>query len=651
MKKTIIILTIGVAFLMNSCDFLSIEPEDMISPEDAFKNPSSVKSAMATLYLKIPVEDFNYNPMGGGTMPPGYGFNFRDGHPGFSTSFYTDESLHSAGTYAIRNIQPVAGYWDYEGIRNVNTMIETLPTIEGLSEDDLNKYLSECHFIRAYMYFALARRYGGVPLIMHVQESTEDLFVPRSTEKETWNFVLEECDKAIAHLPTTWAGLGEKRATVWAAYALKSRAALHAASVAKYWNNAQLIGEAVEEKLVGGMTSADAEEWYKQCIEASTKIIDESGKSLYRPSPANPGEAATNYQRMFERPEDAAIEVIFSKGYTDGTTTLRQGHSMDVYFQPAQTRTSFHMWGRFSPTLDLVDLYEDYTDDGTGSSAKLITRTGSASEDEYILDPGNMTSSSFLEYKKYDDPADIFKDKDARLHASILYGGSSWKSANIVMQAGYLAPDGTPTIYKTGNINVGGNTYYAYGGATPDQYSGFADLGLGGNFSCTGFSLRKFLNEANTVEGKVLSSTIEFIDFRLAEIYLNYAEAALESSHGDRTKAAQYLNFIRKRAGHTDNIPLTLSNVLKERRIELAFEGHRYWDLVRRREYHTEFNGRIRKSLVPVLDLTESTPKYVFVRANNYYDNDVNGMTFYNHFYYLPIPGISTNNLVQNPQY
>jgi len=651
MKKTIIILTLGVAFLMHSCDFLSIEPENMINPRDAFKNPSSIKSAMATLYLKIPVEDFNYNPMGGGTMPPGYGFNFRDNHSGFSTSFYTDESLHSTGTYAIRSIQPVGGYWDYEGIRNVNTMIGTLPAVQGLGEVDLNKYLSECHFIRAYMYFALARRYGGVPLITHVQESTEDLFVPRSTEKDTWDFILEECDRAIAYLPATWGGLGEKRATVWAAYALKSRVALHAASVAKYWNRAQLIGEAVEKGLVGGLTSADAEEWYGQSIEASSKIIEESGKSLYRPTPSNPVEAATNYQRIFEKPEDAGVEVIFCKAYTDGTTTLRQGHSTDVYFQPAQTRTSFHIWGRFNPTLDLVDLYEDYSDDGTGSSAKLVTRTGGGSEDEYVLNPGEMTGSSFSGYRKYDNPADIFRDKDARLHASILYPGSSWKSVDIVMQGGYIAPDGTPTVYKAGSVEVGDNTYYTYGGATPDRYSGFADIGQGGNFSSTGFSLRKFLNEANSVEGRVLSSTTEFIDFRLAEIYLNYAEATLESSHGDDTKAAQYLNMIRKRAGHTDNIPLTLGNVLKERRVELAFEGHRYWDLVRRREYHSEFDNRIRKSLVPVLDLTESTPKYIFVRANNYYDNDVNGMTFYNHFYYLPIPGISTNNLVQNPQY
>ncbi len=67
------------------------------------------------------------------------------------------------------------------------------------------------------------------------------------------------------------------------------------------------------------------------------------------------------------------------------------------------------------------------------------------------------------------------------------------------------------------------------------------------------------------------------IDFRLAEIYLNYAEAVVEngSGYGDRAKAQQYLNDIRHRAALSGNIPLTLDNVKKERRVELALENHR----------------------------------------------------------------------------
>ena len=68
---------------------------------------------------------------------------------------------------------------------------------------------------------------------------------------------------------------------------------------------------------------------------------------------------------------------------------------------------------------------------------------------------------------------------------------------------------------------------------------------------------------------------MSYIDMRLSEIYLNYAEAVVEngSGKGDAALAKKYMNALRKRAAHTDEIPLTLENVLKERRIELAFEG------------------------------------------------------------------------------
>lgn len=87
----------------------------------------------------------------------------------------------------------------------------------------------------------------GVSIITKYQEfepNTDNLKVPRSTEKETWDFVMEECDRAIRLLPETRNNPSEekRRATKWTAYALKSRAALHAASVAKYWDKAPLEG-------------------------------------------------------------------------------------------------------------------------------------------------------------------------------------------------------------------------------------------------------------------------------------------------------------------------------------------------------------------------------------------------------------------------
>lgn len=648
--KKIIILCCAFCLTTSCSDFLDIKPLDRVSPDQVFKDTRGIKAVFASLYRNMPMEDFNYNPEGG--------FNYRTGpqgwpDPGWSTSFYTDESTNPRGT----SVQMTGGYWAYSALRQINQLIETIPTVS-MPMEQMESLLSEAYFIRAYTYFAMAKRYGGVPLITNVQqlEAGDALYVPRSTEKQTWDFILEELDKAIAHLPNKYnAEEGPKRATVWAAYALKSRAALFAASVAKYWDKAPLVGEAVDKKLVGGFTSTDANHYYQECINASLEIIHNSGKHLYKPNPSGPEEAAQNFQKIFENPTDSEVmnEILFSKGFIDGSVAQqKQGHSTDVMFNPSQTSPGFQYYGRFAPTLDLVDLYEDYTDNGEGRSHILSTRTD-GEENYSVANPGEGLDLS-IPYRKYNNLSDIFAGKDARLFASCILPGSMWKGKEIVIQGGLIDENGNQLIYQDGSVEKDGKIYYTYGGATPKEYSGFAQLGTVdfSNFTSTGFSLRKFLQEGKSVPGLICTSTTDFIDMRLSEVYLNYAEAVLESGLGDQGLAEECLNAIRRRAAHTDVIPLTLTNVLKERRVELAFEGQRYWDLIRRRDSHLLFDGStMRKALVPILDLREATPQYIFVRANVFTDNRANGYRFNERTYYLPIPGIENNHLVQNPQY
>ena len=220
------------------------------------------------------------------------------------------------------------------------------------------------------------------------------------------------------------------------------------------------------------------------------------------------------------------------------------------------------------------------------------------------------------------------------------------------MQGGMIKSDGTASIYQDGAFEEkNGTTYYSLGAASSANSSGFWNI-LGGsedmNFTTTGFSVRKYME--NAIAGSYNTSTVTYIDIRLAEVYLNYAEAAAES--GQNTgEGARYLNDIRHRAGHTDDIALTVDNVMKERQVELAFEGKRYWDLVRRRELHTLYQNFMHGALVPVLDLRPSTPDYIFVRTNFLKDEQANGVTFNQISYYQSIPGVVTSGLVQNPGY
>lgn len=655
MKNRKIYLIIALFALLSACkDVLELEPVDRISATQLFSDERGLKTVLATLYNKCPIEDYNYVPNSTMNMT---GTNPELGG-GWSLDAHTDNMvIVSNGGDAVAPTND--GYWDYTGVRYINLFFDNIKALKGtiLSVDAYNRLWSEAHWIRAYTYYALVSRYGGVPLItksLNIGGDNSQLYIPRSTEKETWDFVLAECDSAIMYLPATvTASEGDLRATKWAAYALKSRAALHAASIAKYWNNAPLTGPAVDAKLVGGMTLTDANAYYLACINASQEIIANSGKTLYKPTPANPAEAVLNLQALFETPAVAGTEILYKKGYIDGVSTQAQGHQMDFYGYPMQLQqATAYMFGRMGPTLDIVNLFEDYTDNGVGAPGVLQTRTD-GNETSYLSSPTALSLTT--PYKYYNNQYDIFAGKDARLFAWIMLPGSVFKGITLNCQGGMIKTDGTKVMYTRSGSGVGldGLTYYPFGTTNAIGFSCFDQMGTGlsANGSSTGFVIKKFLQEKTTpTPARYSGSTNDYIVFRLAEIMLNYSEAAIESGQGSAALAETYLNAIRKRAAHTDNIPATLANIAKERQVELVFEQRRYWDLVRKREFHTLFNVGKRKSLVPVLDLRVNPPKYIFVRVNNFYDETANGVTWNpSTSYYRSIPGVSANKLVQNP--
>lgn len=661
MKRNILSVFSFCALIgLSGCNaFLELEPLDKVSPDQLLETEGGVRALLANIYTMIPMEDFNYRPNAG--------FNQR-GYDGVNETtnlaFLTDEATRSDGGVGIG--YEGFNYWPYGDIRQVNVFMQNVEKAKAagtLSAAEGDCMISEAHFARAYMYYGLVKRYGGVPLIDKVQDEDyenggpEAVAVPRSTELDAWKFVLNECTLAAANLPESTSGADLYRVTKWAAYALKSRVALHAASVAKHWDKAPLAGEAVSQKLVGGMTAADADAFYKECIEASSYLIENSGKSLYKPTPGTAREAAANFQDIFL--DDKNEEVIFCKAYLDGTTNTNQGHSFAQFNILPQVNPGALKYGRFNPMLEIVDLFEDYTDDGTGKMAKIVTRTD-GNEDAYISNFHNMTNASVVNtlmsvpFVKYDNLYEPFAGKDARLLASIVVPGSSYAGTDIIIQGGFIKDNNTYVAYSNESTQKNGTTYYALGAEGETMFSGFNNVNSGedANWTATGFGVRKYMPEGESISPDRLASTTSYIDMRLAEVYLNYAEAVVEngSGAGDKDLAKKYLNALRRRAGHTDEIPLTLENVLKERRVEMAFEGKRFWDMNRRREFHTEFsNNRIRKALVPMLDLRGAEPKYVFARVNYFGDETRGGRTFQTVNYYRGIPNIATNGLVQNP--
>ncbi len=621
--------SILLMFCIGCSDYLDVTPRNKIPGDAVLSDPNGVKAFLANLYYQAPIEDHVYLPRAG--------FNAR-GNTGFlSLAQYGMEAIHSEWP----NWNEYANDWWEKGYklnRSINILLQAIPSLT-IADSEKQILEGEAAFLRAYTYFGLAKRYGGVPLILENKDFTNDfemLKVPRSTELETWDLILKECDKAIATLPESHANGEEdkRRATKWAAYALKSRVALHAASVAKYWRRAPLSGEAVSKGLVG-MEASVANRFYSASIEAALAIMNAGKFSLYKAQPTTPAEATKNYQEMFVDPSLASTETIFIKGYAQVGNNL--SHDLDGWNGPNQTSEGFPHRGRTNPILELVDLYESY--DNPGHAAPIVTTM-----DGKVSVPEGYKAS--VAYRHFDSPDEIFKNKDARFFASITYPNSTWKNQSIVIQGGIVRPDGS-LLDSRGEVTAGGATYYTYGKEFANQYSGFdgsADM------TRTGFLMRKFMTENNRY-ATWLQSTTDFIDMRYAEVLLNFAEAVVESGYSEHNAtnlAAKAINDIRFRAGHTVAVALTLDNVIRERTVELAFENKGYWDLIRRRTFHTTFNDKIKQALVPLLDLRGVKPQYIYVRKNV---PGANSLNFPEKDYYRHIPNVSGNGVIQNPQH
>lgn len=625
-KNVFVLLSLGI--LLFSCDDgLDLQPLDRITADDLFATQEGVKLYMADLYDRLPIEDLTYFPINNG------GFNYNGPNPnntGFTNAMLTPWAHHTEGNRFING--DYLNWWDdaFSLIRDVNLFIDIIPTLS-VTQEEKNLLIGEASFIRAFAYFGLAKRYGGVPIMREPQVFSGDidaLKVPRNTEEETWDFIMSECDIASSFLEES----NGRRASKWAALALKSRAALHAASIAKFGDQINLQGPAVEQALVG-IPSSSADKYYQHCIDASADIIDNGPYGLYKPNPSSVEEAAENYRAMFENPNIAPEEAILIKGRTIPGNNF--GNNYDIWYNPAQLRNGWPHPGRYNPTLEFVDRFERY--DNPGQDAPIVTTLDGDINNYDGFSPDRQ-------YLEFTNPTDIFTGKDARLQATVILPFSEWKDTEIVIQAGFIDSRGTPRIETNTRTRACGGLIFTYGSSDPAFFSGFSPLG--GDHTKTGFGFKKFLSLEPVVPGWNQSTT-DFAEFRFAEVLLNYAEAVAESGLGSEQKAKEALNATRKRAFHQTEIELTVDNVMRERTVELSFENKMLWDLMRRREYHTTFNNTRKHALKPVLDLrTGNCDTYIFVRGR-IRGNDP--QTFDEREYYRNIPGIGLNDLVPNP--
>ena len=495
-KLNIIFLMIIATMVFTGCgdDYLESKPLDKISSAAVFESEGYTEAFLYDIYSYMP-NGFGWEATG--HKARGYG---RRSFLDCTTDLIANKSgyveawnIVSAGQTA--NNSQEFGNWgeNYTAIYQCNTLIQGVDESTLSATPSMQMMKTEARFLRAFFYFDLARRYGGVPLITEVPDISdpEALYIGRSSLEDIYNFIDAEFTAVAEELPMAKnmgeAGMQWGRICKEAVWGFHGRMLLHA-------------------------------ERYAESAAMSKKVIDavESGSS--------DRQLASDYRQLFLSRGDQK-EVLFEILF-DG---VNKGGTVDEFSRPPSNRGS---WGsQHNPTENLVASYE------------MISGLPATIENGF-------------------DPHDPYTNRDPRLDQTVIHHGS--------------------TFY--------GRTYDFAWVKTGDKWAPIPNTDAPhaqGLATITGYYLKKFM-DPDVAVGQFGLSSQSWIVLRLGEVYLNYAEAKNEVSGPDQS-VYNAVNVIRNRSNMPNlevNYPGLdkagmFERIMHERKIELAFEGHRYWDIRR----------------------------------------------------------------------
>lgn len=438
----------------------------------------------------------------------------------------------------------------YGRIRNINDVIAGIAA-GTLPQADKDKLLGQVHFWRAWAYYQLVKWYGGVPIITEVLPPVEGNSVPRSTTKETIEFICDELDLAAQLLEAeTGAGGWQDtsdwgRVTTGTALALKGR-------VLNLWAS-PLFNRA-----------NDITRWEAayNFISESVAKIEACGYGLVDGSSNTAQGWADIFSRTDRNPEAVLVQLYNAYDRDDKAyENVAMSSDWEQTIRPSNTGGG----GGLQPSQMIIDLFP-MKDGKLPANAPNFTTLGTSS----------------IAY----DTACPWMNRDPRFYRTFAFPGVRW------------AMSGNPASYDGDNWNGSEYECWSYvwylkeDASKIDAFRSSSSHGPDGNSKAKGFYVRKRSCDADASQdnyvynGEFLSGA-PIIELRFTEVLLNLAEAAAGANKLD--VAVQQLRRIRERVGYSGDCGIsssmtqgqTMAAVLYERLIEFAYEGRRFEDMRR----------------------------------------------------------------------
>lgn len=585
MKKFILLLV----FIISSCeeDYLDVVPDNIATIELAFNTRSSAENFLATCYTYIPEHANviqNFSLLAGDEV---WYYAENDFYMNNETSFRLAKGMQNSS-------DPYLNYWDggrgaphslFVALRDCNIFIKNLNNVPGLDEEERLRWIDEAKVLKAFYHFWLMQMYGPIPIVsdnIDVGNSSENTYVKRDSVDDIVSYITGLLDEVIndENLPgiINYIYTESGRITMPVAKALKAKILVLSAS--PIFNGNTDFSELVDSDgnyLVN--QSYDPNKWVlaSQALKEAIESAESNGHKLYNFNKQLPILGGVNEEITRELSLRAAItepfnsEIIWAYG-PEWTGDLQ------MWCQPRWTADHSALFGytkkSHAPTLNMVETF--YSSNGVPIDEDKLW--GYDNKYDVIQTPIlDSTNSNYHEFYIEDNyfTSKLHTYREPRFYSTIGFDGGKWFSL------------------ETENIN-----FIPHLNAKAGALSGKEGFEI---YSITGYFAKKLVHYENIIS--VEGSTIQGYSFpiiRLSDLYLMYSEALNEIKSSPDGEVYEHIQKVRKRAGldkdgdlvntwskfsNNPSKPLNKEGMRKiihqERMIELALEGHRYWDLRR----------------------------------------------------------------------
>lgn len=541
MKKIYFILILSFALFFSACnDVFDLSPDGRLSYDQIFSDNVLTGGYLNKCYSYIPSMGMGYD---NSTFLGVYSDEAQDAEDiqaGRIANYY--QGMMTSSNNLIEGGSNTNTYNNmYTGIRKCNVFIDNIGNAKNLIiESNRSKWKGEAYALRAFYFWHLIKRMGPLPIIKHELPVDFDYTThKRPTFYECVQSIITDCDSALVQPNLPWrSNLEAERGAMTKSVVTAIKSQAILFAASPLWN--------------GG------ENYWAEAATVTKSALDALlGKNyaLYNPATSSV-KAYSNYQRFFlVKPEMLDIpandkETIYSGKGQIGA--VWQQHGLPFVADVAKAGVS--------PSQELVDSYETLNGQSVLDLAKPYM------DADHLVPNYNKANT---QYNK-NDP---YNNRDPRLFSTIYCNGVFHNLTNNTLPVG---------IYEGGNSGIS---------QTNNRYTR------------TGYYLRKFMDYTST---KTANKDGYWRYYRLAEMYLNYAEAEFYAN-GLTTNAINAINVIRNRVGML-NLPVSISaadfelRLRNERRVEFAFEEHRYFD-VRRWKIQDKTEG-----LVTGMNIVKTAP-------------------------------------------